>query len=84
MSTKPSQKINRLISKIISLLEQDIAELDIGDIKMKKDISSILGRLTNLTIQLSKFNSNNTESLDSDTLSKRDLEIIENFIEKYR
>lgn len=83
MSKIPFKKINRLIIKIITLLEQDVEELDPGNIKIKKDISSTLSRLVTLAMQLNKLMDNSVKT-NSQSLSKRDVEIIENFIEKYR
>lgn len=82
MKKKLEKKINQLIIKIIDLLENDIAYMDIGDIKLKKDISAILSRLTNLIIQLNKKDKNLDDIPES--LSKKDIEIIDNFIEKNR
>lgn len=83
MTKEAAKQINRLIIKFISFLEEDISELNGGSLKIKKDIFSILGRLTSLMVQLNKLK-NNPGPVDLKKISKKDLEIIENFIEKYR
>ena len=82
MSRKNIKKLNKLISKIISLLERDISEITPEELKKRKNISSILSRLVTSTIQLNRLKDEDEISLD--ILTKKDLQILEDFLDKYR
>lgn len=82
MSKQNIQKLNKLISKVISLLDQDICEITEEEIKNRKNISSILSRLVITIIQLNKLEDNN--DLSKETLGKKDLDILEDFLKRNR
>jgi hypothetical protein len=82
VSRKNIKKLNKLISKIISLLERDISEITPEELKKRKNISSILSRLVTSTIQLNRLKDEDEISLD--ILTKKDLQILEDFLDKYR
>jgi hypothetical protein len=67
------------------LLEGDLENIPSDDyeLKLKKNITSIVSRLVNILLQLNKLSKEEQVHL-SNILPDGDLEIIERFIEKYR
>ncbi|WP_341748937.1 hypothetical protein [Candidatus Tisiphia endosymbiont of Sialis lutaria] len=75
------------IAKIVSLLEDEINELESkkskGEIVVKKNITETLNKLVNLIIQLNKLSKD--EYLNENTIMKEeDKEIIAEFLSKYQ
>ncbi|HJD57211.1 MAG: hypothetical protein LF885_07090 [Rickettsia endosymbiont of Culicoides impunctatus] len=75
------------IAKIVSLLEDEIDELESkkskGEIVVKKNITETLNKLVNLIIQLNKLSKD--EYLNENTIMKEeDKEIIAEFLSKYQ
>lgn len=81
MAKIPVRKINKLIIKIISHLENDIENIEEMPPQEKKDTITTISMVTNLTIQLRKYIEKD-ETIDQKSLSKRDRKIIEHFIER--
>ncbi|MCC8483941.1 MAG: hypothetical protein LN561_05300 [Rickettsia endosymbiont of Labidopullus appendiculatus] len=75
------------IAKIVSLLEDEIDELESkkskGEIVVKKNITETLNKLVNLIIQLNKLSKD--EYLNENTIMKEEnKEIIAEFLSKYQ
>lgn len=75
------------IAKIVSLLEDEIDELESkkskGEIVVKKNITETLNKLVNLIIQLNKLSKD--DYLNENTIMKEeDKEIIAEFLSKYQ
>jgi phosphopantothenate synthetase len=81
------KKIYEFIIKLVSLLENELTELQNGSIKntisTQKNITDILNKLVNLISQLNKISKENNSSLKRD-FSKSDKEILSKYIEKIK
>ncbi|WP_341755835.1 hypothetical protein [Candidatus Tisiphia endosymbiont of Ptychoptera albimana] len=79
--------LHSFVTKIISLLENELDELESkkskGEIIIKKNITETLNKLVNLIIQLNKLSKD--EYLNENTIMKEeDKEIIAEFLSKYQ
>lgn len=79
--------LHSFVAKIISLLENELDELESrkskGEIIIKKNITETLNKLVNLIIQLNKLSKD--EYLNENTIMKEeDKEIIAEFLSKYQ
>ncbi|WP_341756790.1 MULTISPECIES: hypothetical protein [unclassified Candidatus Tisiphia] len=79
--------LHSFVAKIVSLLENELDELESrkskGEIIIKKNITETLNKLVNLIIQLNKLSKD--EYLNENTIMKEeDKEIIAEFLSKYQ
>lgn len=79
-------RLYSFIAKLITLLEEELDELNLGKIRnssgAKKNIADTLNRLVVLIIQLNKLSKEDTGN-EKNAMPAEDQEIIARFIEKY-
>jgi len=78
-------KLYGFIAKLISLLEDELNEIELNKSKnalnIKKNITDTLNKLVVLIIQLNKLSKDEIE--EAYTINKEDQDIIKRFVDKY-
>ena len=78
-------KLYGFIAKLVSLLEEELNEIELHKSKnalnIKKNITDTLNKLVVLIIQLNKLSKDEIE--EAYTINKEDQAIIKRFVEKY-
>jgi len=78
-------KLYGFIAKLVSLLEEELNEIELHKSKnalnIKKNITDTLNKLVVLIIQLNKLSKDEIE--EAYTINKEDQDIIKRFVDKY-